>query len=60
MDFILMFWAEQDTHFRLRSEVSIAVNAALRKAGIEIPFPQRDIRLRREPPSPTPKALARS
>jgi potassium efflux system protein len=46
LDFLLMFWAEQQTHFRLRSEVAIAVNAALNRAGIEIPLPQREIRMR--------------
>jgi small-conductance mechanosensitive channel len=45
LDFLLMFWAEQDTHFRLRSEVSIGVNAALRQAGIEVPVPQQDVRV---------------
>ena len=46
MDFVLMFWAEQSTHFRLRSEIAIAVNAALQAAGIEIPLPQQEIRVR--------------
>jgi small-conductance mechanosensitive channel len=46
LEFVLMFWAEQSTHFRIRSEISIAVNAALREAGVEIPFPQQDIRVR--------------
>jgi small-conductance mechanosensitive channel len=45
LDFILMFWAEQQTHFQLRSEIAIAVNAALHEAGIEIPLPQREIRV---------------
>ena len=45
LDFILMFWAEQQTHFRLRSEIAIAVNAALHEAGIEIPLPQREVRV---------------
>ena len=44
--FILMFWADQSTFFRLRSEISIQLNAALRQAGIEIPLPQQDIRVR--------------
>ena len=46
MDYLLMFWAEQQTHFRLRSEIAIAVNAALNEAGIEIPLPQQEIRMR--------------
>jgi small-conductance mechanosensitive channel len=44
--FILMFWADQSTSFRLRSEISISLNAALRQAGIEIPLPQQDINVR--------------
>lgn len=51
MDFLLMFWAEQRTHFRLRSEIAIAVNAALNQAGIEIPLPQQEIRMRASDPA---------
>ena len=51
LDFLLMFWAEQDTHFRLRSEVAIRISAALREAGIDIPFPQRDIRVQSVEPA---------
>ena len=46
LDFVLMFWAEQSNHFRLRSEIAVAVNASLRDAGIKIPFPQQDVHLR--------------
>jgi len=46
LDFVLQFWAEQSNHFRLRSEIAIAVNAALREARIVIPFPQQDIHVR--------------
>jgi small-conductance mechanosensitive channel len=45
LEFLLMFWAEQNTHFGLRSEVSIRISSALREAGIDIPFPQREIRV---------------
>ncbi len=51
MDFLLLFWAEQQTHFRLRSEIAIAVNAALNQAGIEIPLPQQEIRVRASDPA---------
>ena len=45
--FELRFWsAEQDTWFQLQSDVTVAVAKALKEAGIEIPFPQRDLRLR--------------
>ena len=45
LDFVLMFWAEQQTHFQLRSDIAIGVNAALQEAGIEIPLPQRELRV---------------
>ena len=47
MKFELRFWCgEQDAWFQLQSDVTVAVATALREAGIEIPFPQRDIRVR--------------
>jgi small-conductance mechanosensitive channel len=43
----LRFWTvEADRFAILRSEVNTAVNNALVAAGIEIPFPQRDLHLR--------------
>ena len=33
----------------IQSQVAVAVNAALKAAGIEIPFPQRDVTLRFPP-----------
>jgi small-conductance mechanosensitive channel len=47
LNFELRFWsARQDIWFQLKSEVTIGVSKALREAGIEIPFPQRDLHLR--------------
>ena len=47
MKFELRFWCgEQDAWFQLQSDVTVAVATALHEAGIEIPFPQRDIRIR--------------
>ena len=47
LNFELRFWsAWQDTWFQLQSDVTVAVAKALREAGIEIPFPQRDLRVR--------------
>jgi small-conductance mechanosensitive channel len=51
LNFLLMFWAEQNTHFRLRSEISIQIACALRAAGIEIPVPQREVRMRSSEPA---------
>ena len=47
LNFELRFWsARQDTWYQLQSEVTVAIANALKEAGIEIPFPQRDLRLR--------------
>jgi small-conductance mechanosensitive channel len=47
LDFALRFWtADFDDWMNVQSDVLAAVNAALGEAGIEIPFPQRDLHLR--------------
>jgi len=46
LNFELRFWAGQDTWFQLKSDVTSGVAKALREAGIEIPFPQRDLHVR--------------
>jgi small-conductance mechanosensitive channel len=47
LDFKLRFWtANYDRWFFVESEVKVAVNNALKDAGIEIPFPQRDLHVR--------------
>lgn len=47
LNFELRFWsAQQDTWLHLLSDVTIAVAKALCEAGIEIPFPQRDLHVR--------------
>jgi small-conductance mechanosensitive channel len=47
LNFELRFWSErQDTWFQLQGDVMAAVAKALREAGIEIPFPQRDLHIR--------------
>ncbi len=44
LDFKLLFWiARADNRFIVQSQVNVAVNEALKSAGIEIPFPQRDV-----------------
>jgi small-conductance mechanosensitive channel len=46
LDFTLQFWAgSYEDGVRLKSEVALAVHDALKAANIEIPFPQRDIRI---------------
>jgi small-conductance mechanosensitive channel len=47
LNFELRFWsARQDTWLDLQSNVTVAVAKALKQAGIEIPFPQRDLHIR--------------
>jgi small-conductance mechanosensitive channel len=47
LNFELRVWTDNpETLLALRSGISLAVHDALRDAGIEIPFPQRDLRLR--------------
>jgi len=47
LNFELRFWsARQETWFQLKSDVGVAIGRALAEAGIEIPFPQRDLNVR--------------
>ncbi len=47
LNFVLRFWTSNfDFWRRVMSDVTVAVNAELAKAGIEIPFPQRDLHLK--------------
>jgi small-conductance mechanosensitive channel len=49
LDFVLRVWTEADDFPVVRSEVRLAVHDALKAAGIEIPFPQRDVHVRTLP-----------
>ena len=50
LNFRLLFWtATFDDFFRVRSEVYVAVNDALKSEGITIPFPQRDLHVKQLP-----------
>lgn len=52
LDFRLRAWtARFDTWVQIRSDLCVAVNRALAEAGIEIPFPQRDLHLRSVDPA---------
>jgi len=42
----LRFWASQSVWFELKSQISMAILESFRNAGIEIPYPQRDLRVR--------------
>ncbi len=50
LNFELHFWVMQDSNWvRVRSEIAMSVMRSLDDAGIEIPFPQRDLHLRTMP-----------
>lgn len=49
VDFLIMAWAPYETYLQVRSATRVGVEAALRDAGITIPFPQRDLHLRSMP-----------
>jgi small-conductance mechanosensitive channel len=50
LDFTLQFWARSFADsIELKSDVGLAVHDALTKEGIEIPFPQRDVRIVSQP-----------
>ena len=47
LDFELRFWSESvNALTTVRSEIAVAIQDALEAAGIEVPFPQRDLHLR--------------
>ena len=47
LDFELQFWVMiQSNWIRVKSDVAVALSKAFEKAGIEIPFPQRDLHVR--------------
>jgi small-conductance mechanosensitive channel len=55
LDFELRVWIDRlELSVDTRSELAIALYAALREAGIEIPYPQRDVTLKLAPPGATP------
>jgi small-conductance mechanosensitive channel len=57
LDFSVKFWAGSfEDSIRLKSEVGVAVHDALDAAGIEIPFPQRDVRVVSLPSLPSSPA----
>jgi potassium efflux system protein len=46
LDFQLRFWTEQSGWARLRSDLCVALQGALTSAGIQVPFPQREVHIR--------------
>ena len=53
LNFELLVWTDQPTrHPSLRSRLNYAIEAAFRKNGIQIPFPQRDLHIKSTEPGP--------
>lgn len=50
LEFELLVWVQDPRlRFRLRSRLYYAISAAVRREGIQIPFPQRDVHIRSAP-----------
>lgn len=62
IDFVLYFWVGDVTEGRMRprSEVMFSIWRKFRDAGIEIPFPQRDVHIRSAEGLPQPKAATQA
>jgi small-conductance mechanosensitive channel len=61
LNFELHFWVMQDSNWiRVRSEIAMQVMKRLDEAGIEIPFPQRDLHLRTIPEGAATSGLGES
>ncbi|HUZ46261.1 MAG TPA: mechanosensitive ion channel domain-containing protein [Terriglobia bacterium] len=47
LNFDLLVWTNDPAnHLQLRSRLNFAIDAAFRRAGVEIPFPQRDVHVK--------------
>ena len=59
LNFELGVWCAEmsDRPRRFRSDLNFAIERKLREAGIEIPFPQRDVRIRNSPGTFAPIAM---
>jgi potassium efflux system protein len=53
------FIRDVDRRLQTLSDLNLAIDAAFREAGIEIPFPQRDLHFRNAPPAGTVTPAAR-
>ena len=60
LNFRLLAWVHLDVRLETESELKVAINRKLKEAGIEIPFPQRDLHIRSDAtqilPKPKPPA----
>jgi small-conductance mechanosensitive channel len=59
LDFELRVWTHIDFRLQVASDLRLAIDAAFRRHGIEIPFPQRDLHIKHgklEDAAPPPPA----
>jgi len=57
LNFRVLAWiADYDTGFSMTHKINTAINAALKDAGITIPFPQRDLHVKSLPEGASPTA----
>jgi small-conductance mechanosensitive channel len=52
LNFRLLAWVELDDRLEVESEINVLVNDKLAEAGIEIPFPQRDLHIKSDATRP--------
>jgi len=53
LNFRLLAWAHLDNRLEVESEINVLINKKLAEAGIEIPFPQRDLHIRSDATRPS-------
>jgi potassium-dependent mechanosensitive channel len=46
LDFRVLAWTDLDHRLEMESDIKVAINKAIKEAGIEIPFPQTDLHIR--------------
>jgi small-conductance mechanosensitive channel len=52
LDFRLLAWVNIENRLTTESQLKVAINGKLKEAGIEIPFPQRDLHIRSDDTKP--------
>lgn len=52
LNFRLLAWADLDNRLEVESEINVLINKKLAEAGIEIPFPQRDLHIKTDATRP--------
>jgi small-conductance mechanosensitive channel len=58
LDFRLLAWTDIDHRLEVESQINVTINSKLKEAGIEIPFPQRDLHIRSDDAKPPPPGKA--